>query len=211
MFFLPYPPEKIIEEARRILKIQQQEAKPSSWAFNEFIVWEDRFKDRLAGPYGKSYHISSQVLRVADREITLQDLRRDLDLLHRKYWSPRQMVRRWSAALLKISGLVLLFLAVWIVHSVISRWVGNPIAAGIIIGVLVSILLIPQGVREFTEWYQNRTSEQAARFHQSLIGKLVGSFFPRCPQCGKCLSGSPDPEGYIICMCGNRVKQKKNY
>jgi hypothetical protein len=206
MFFLPYSPEKIIGEARRILKIQEQEAKPSSWVYTEFIEWEDRFKDRLAGPYGRFYHISSQVRRVAEKEITLQDMRKDLDLLHRKYWNPMQVARRWFIALLKILALALLFLTVWGVHSVISRWVGNPIAAGIIIGVLVSILLIPQGVREFAKWYKNRKSEQTVLLHQSLIGKLVGRLSPRCPQCGKFLSGPPDPEGYIICTCGNRVK-----
>jgi hypothetical protein len=209
MFFLPFSPEEVMEETERLLEIQRREDKPSSWIFNELIVWEDRNKGRIVPVYGTYYHVASQARRVADQEILLEEMRDDLGELFGKYWSPLPAFSRFLAGVGKILGLALLFLLVAAAHFGLSRMVGNVLAASIVIGILAAIVLVPQGARGLWVWYTKRVDAMYAVYQRSVARRLRGFFSSRCPRCGKDLGSiPPDKNGFVVCECGHRMNKK---
>ncbi len=211
MFFLPFTPDDVMEQTERLLDIQHREDKPSSWIFNELIVWEDRNKGRITPVYGMYYHVASQAKRVADQEILLEEMRDDLMELYARYWSPQPTVTRFLSGVGRILGLALLFVLVAAAHYGLSRLVGNALAASIIIGVLVAIVLVPQGARGVWIWYTKRVDAMYAVYQRSVARRLSGFFSTRCPRCGRDLGKiNPDKDGFIECECGNRVKRNSS-
>jgi hypothetical protein len=207
MFFLPYAPEEVMEETETLLDIQHRENEPSAWVFNELIAWEDRNKGRVGSVYGKYYHIASQARRVSDQEISLEEMRDDLQDLYGKYWRPVPTLVRFLVGLGKILAVALIFLMVGIAHVGLSLLVGNVLAASIVIGVLVVILLVPQGVRGIWIWYRKRVDAISAVYRRTVAMRLRGVFSSRCPQCGKSLDHiPPDKEGVVRCDCGFSMK-----
>jgi hypothetical protein len=209
ILFLPASPDEVMAKVEKILDIQRQEKKPSAWVFNECIAWEDQNRFEIVPVYGKFYHISSQARRVSDNEITLEEMKRDLVGLFHRYWSPPQIFRRFLIGTVKLLGIGSLFLAVGIAHYGLSAWLGNVPAAGIIIGVLLSIVLVPQAIRELWKWMRRRNDEKTAKYQQSILQRVRWVFFSRCPQCGRYLGAMPlDDDGAIRCTCGYRIERK---
>jgi hypothetical protein len=200
-----------MEQAERLLDIQHREDKPSSWIFNELIVWEDRNKSRITPIYGMYYHVASQVKRVADQEILLEEMRDDLVELYGRYWSPLPTVSRFLSGVGRILGLALLFVLVAVANYGLSRMVGNALAASIIIGVLAAIILVPQGARGLWVWYTKRVDAMYAVYQHSVARRISGVFSIRCPRCGRDLGkNKPDKDGFIECECGNRMKRNSS-
>jgi hypothetical protein len=211
MLFLPYTPEEVMEETETLLSFQHRENKPSAWVFNELITWEDRNKGRVGSVYGKYYHIASQARRVSDQEISLEEMRDDLQELYGKYWSPIPTLLRFLVNLGKILAVALIFMLVGLAHFGLSLLVGNVLAASIVIGILVAILLVPQGVHGIWIWYRKRVDAMSAVYHRTVAMRLRGIFSSRCPQCGKSLDHiPPDKDGFIRCECGYSLKGKIN-
>jgi DNA-directed RNA polymerase subunit RPC12/RpoP len=209
MFFLPFTPEDAMQETEILLETQRREKKSSSWVFTELIGWEDRNKGRILPVYGKFYHIASQARRVADQEISLEEMQEDLQELFRRYWSLLPALSRFLAAIAKILAVAILFLLVGAAHYGLSLLVGNALAASIIIGVLAAIVLVPQGMRGLWVWYTKRVDAMYAVYQNSVAQRLHVFFNSRCPRCGRDLRNIlPDKTGVIQCECGFRVNRK---
>jgi DNA-directed RNA polymerase subunit RPC12/RpoP len=209
MFFLPYSPEDVMQETESLLETQRREKKSSSWVFTELIGWEDRNKGRVLPAYGKYYHIASQARRVADQEISLEEMQDDLQEIFGKYWSPLPVISRFMAAIGKILAVAMLFLLVGAAHYGLSLLVGNALAASIVIGVLAAAVLVPQGVRGLWEWYKKRVDAMYAVYRRSIAQRLQMLFSSRCPRCGRDLGNLPaDKDGVIQCECGFRIDRK---
>jgi hypothetical protein len=208
MLFLPASPDEVMEAVGKILSIQRLENKPSAWVFNECIAWEDQNRFEIVPVYGKFYHISTQLRRVSEKEIAEEDFRRELQRLYNRYWSVPQVLRRFCIGAVKLIGLGLLFMAVGVAHYGLSAWVGNVPAAGIIIGVLLAVVLVPQGLNEIWKWLRKRNDEKTARYQQSILHRLRRGF-SRCPQCGRYLGDrSLDDDGSVRCECGYKMERK---
>jgi DNA-directed RNA polymerase subunit RPC12/RpoP len=209
MFFLPFTPVEAMQETETLLETQRREKKPSSWVFNELIIWEDRNKGRVLPVYGKYYHIAAQAKRVADQEISLEEMHDELQELFGRYWSPVPVLSRFLAGVGKILAVVILFLLVGAVHYGLSLLVGNALAAAVIIGILAAIVLVPQGVRGLWEWYKKRVDAMYAVYRRSVAQRLQGLFSSRCPRCGRDLRNIlPDKAGVIQCECGFHANVK---
>lgn len=209
MFFLPYTPEDVMQETETLLETQRREKKSSSWVFTELIGWEDRNKGRVLPVYGKYYHIASQARRVADQEISLEEMQDALQEIFSKYWSPIPVISRFMAGVGKILAVAMLFLLVGAGHYGLSLLVGNALAASIVIGVLAAAVLVPQGVRGLWEWYKKRVDAMYAVYRRSIAQRLQALFSSRCPRCGRDLGNLlADKDGVIQCECGFRINRK---
>ena len=209
MLFLPASPDEVMEAIQKILDIQRLEKKPSAWVYNECIAWEDQNRFEITPVYGKFYHISAQARRVSDREISTEEMRKELRRLYNRYWSLPNILWRFLTGSVKLLGLGLLFMTVGVAHFGLSAWMGNVPAAGIIIGILLGIVLVPQAVREIWKWLRKRNDEKTDRYQQSILQRLRLVFFSRCPNCGKYLGNVPlDDDGSIRCSCGYRIERK---
>jgi hypothetical protein len=209
MLFLPASPDEVMEAVGKILDIQRLEKKPSAWVFNECIAWEEQNRFEIVPVYGNFYHISAQARRVSEKEISSEDLKKDLQRLYKRYWSPPQVLWRFLIGAVKLLGIALLFTAVGVAHYGLSAWVGNVPAAGIIIGVLLAIVLVPQAVSEIWKWLRQRTDEQTNRYQQSILQRLRTGFSSRCPKCGRYLGDLPlGDDGSVRCACGYRIERK---
>jgi hypothetical protein len=211
MLFLPYSPTEVMEEIGRILDVQRKEKKPSAWTFNECIAWEDRNRSQIVPMYGKFYHIASQTRRVSDGEISAEDMQKDLQRLYHHYWSLPQILWRFLIGAVKLLGLGLLFTAVGLAQFGLSAWLGNVPATSIIIGILLLIVLIPQGLSELWKWYRKRNDDKTDIYQQNILQRLRKVFSTRCPKCGKYLGEVPlDDDGALRCSCGYRIERKTN-
>ena len=209
MLFLPLSPDEVMEEIGKILDVQRGEKKPSAWVFSECIAWEDRNRFQVVSVYGKFYHISTQARRVSEAEISAEEMKKDLHRLFGAYWSMPQILWRLLIGTVKILGIGSLFTAVGLVHLGLSAWVGNVPAASIVIGVLLAIFLIPQGVNEIWKWYWKRNDDRSVVYQQTILQRLRRVFFSRCPKCGKYLGNLPlDDDGSVRCSCGYRIERK---
>ncbi|MBN2084042.1 MAG: phage holin family protein [Anaerolineales bacterium] len=209
MLFLPASPDEVMEAVGKILDNQRLEKKPSAWVFNECIAWEDQNRFEIVPVYGKFYHISAQARRVSEQEISLEDLKKDLQQLYRRYWSLPQILGRFLVGAVKLLGVGLLFMAVGAAHYGLSVWVGNVPAAGIIIGVLLAVVLVPQAAVEIWNWLRKRSDQKNVLFRQSILQRLRRNFFSRCPKCGRYLGNRPlDDDGSVRCECGYRIERK---
>jgi len=209
MLFLPASPDEVMESIEKILDTQRLEKKPTAWVFNECIVWEDQNRFEIIPVYGKFYHISAQARRVAEQEITSEEMKKDLLRQYRRYWGPPQVLWRFLTGAVKLLGVGLLFMAVGVTHYGLSAWVGNVPAAGIIIGALLAVVLVPQAVIEIWKWLRKRNDEKTVRYQQSMLQRLRRIFFSRCPKCGRYLGDRPlDDDGSVRCECGYRIERK---
>ena len=209
MLFLPASPDEVMEAIGKVLDHQQLEHKPSAWVFHECTAWEDQSRFELVPVYGKFYHISAQARRVSEQEISPEEMKKDLQRLYGRYWSPPQVLGRFFIGAVKLLGVGLLFMAVGAAHYALSAWVGNVPAAGIIIGVLLAIVLIPQAVIEIWKWLRKRREKENILFRQSIQQRLRSNFFSRCPKCGRYLGNRPlDDDGSVRCECGYRSERK---
>ncbi len=209
MLFLPATPDEVMEEIGKILDVQRREQKPSAWVFNECIAWEDQNRFEITAVYGKFYHIAAQARRVSEGEITAEDMAADLQGLYGKYWSAPQVLRRFAVGAVKRLGVGLLFTAVGLAHYGLSAWLGNVPAAGIIIGILLAIILVPQAANEIWKWLRRRRDENTEKYQQSILQRLRLVFFSRCPKCGRYLGNLPlDDDGSVRCTCGYRIERK---
>ncbi len=209
MLFLPASPDEVMEAIGKILDIQRLEKKPSAWVFNECIVWEDQNRYEIVAIYGKFYHISAQVRRVSEGEISLEEMKADLRRLYGRYWSPPQILRRFLIGAVKLLGVSMLFMAVGAAHYGLTAWVGNVPAAGIIIGILLAVVLVPQAMIEIWKWLRKRSDEKNVLFRESILQRLRRGFFSRCPKCGRYLGGRPlEDDGSVRCECGYRIERK---
>jgi len=209
VLFLPLSPDEVMAEVGRLLDHQRREKKPSSWVFNECIAWEDRNRFQIIPVYGKFYHISTQARRVADDEIAPDDMKADIQNLFGRYWSVPRILWRILTGAVRLVGVGMLFLGVGLTHAALSAWVGNVPAAAVIIGVLLAIVLVPQGVHEIWKWYRKRDDEKSVVYQQTITQRLRRVFFSRCPQCGRYLGNLPlDDDGSLRCSCGYRIERK---
>jgi hypothetical protein len=209
MFQLPLTPDEVIQQIENLLTTQRRENKSSAWVYNESIGWEDQNKGRLVPVYGMYYSIASQARRVAELEISIEDMQDDLEALFKTYWSPLPALSRFLLGIGKLLALALLFLLVGAAHFGLSRLVGNALAASIVIGVLAAAILVPQGVRGLWEWYKKRVDAMYAVYRRSVAQRLQMFFAPRCPQCGRDLGNLvPDKDGIIRCDCGYPSNRK---
>jgi hypothetical protein len=209
MLFLPLSPDEVMEEIRGLLDLQRKEQKPSAWVFNECNAWEDRNRFQVTSVYGKYYRISAQVRRVSDHEITIEEMAQDLRRLYAAYWSPGQILKRILVFAVKVVGIGLLFTAVGLANYGLSLWIGSVPAAGIIIGVLLSIVLVPQAVNELWKWYRKRNDDKTVNYQQIFLQKLGRSSGEHCPKCGKYVGDLPvEDDGSVYCACGNRIERK---
>jgi hypothetical protein len=209
MLFLPASPDEVMEAIVKILDIQRLEKKPSAWVYNECIAWEDQNRFEITPVYGKIYHISAQARRVADSEIAPEEMRNELKRQYNRYWSLPLILWRFLIGAVKLLGLGLLFMSVGVAHYGLSAWVGNVPAAGIIIGILLAVVLVPQAIKEIWKWLRKRSDEKTDRYQQSILQRLRYIFFSRCPNCGKYLGNVPlDDDGSIRCSCGYRIERK---
>jgi hypothetical protein len=209
MLFLPASPDEVMEAIGKILDIQRLEKKPSAWVFNECILWEDQNRFEIIPVYGKYYHISSQARRVSESEMSPEEMKKDLERLYNRYWSLPQVLWRFLIGSVKLLGFGLLFMTVGVAHFGLSAWVGNVPAAGIIIGILLSIVLVPQGVNEIWKWLRKRNDEKTIRYQQSVLQRMRRVFSSRCPKCGRYLGDLPlDDDGSVRCECGYRIERK---
>jgi len=181
MLFLPASPDEVMEEVGKILGIQRLENKPSAWVFNECIAWEDQNRFEIVPVYGKFYHISTQVRRVSEKEITEEDFRKELNRLYNRYWSVPQVLWRFLIGAVKLT----------------------------VIGVLLAVVLVPQGLSEIWKWLRRRNDEKTIRYQQSMLQRLRRVFFSRCPNCGRYLGDRPlDDDGSVRCECGYKIERK---
>jgi DNA-directed RNA polymerase subunit RPC12/RpoP len=209
MLFLPLSPDEVMEEVGRLLDRQRREEKPSAWVFNECITWEELNRFQVAPVYGKFYHISAQARRVADGEIRAEEMRSELQRQFNAYWGFGQLLKRLLVGAVKIAGLALLFFTVGLANYGLAAWIGNVPAAGIIIGILLAIVLVPQLVGEFWKWHLKRNDDQTVKYQQTILGRLRVVFFYRCPKCGRYLGDQPlDDDGSVRCACGYRIERK---
>ncbi|MGB7539179.1 MAG: hypothetical protein WBM17_11630 [Anaerolineales bacterium] len=209
MLFLPASPDEVMEAIVKILDIQRLEKKPSAWVFNECIAWEDQNRFEIVPVYGKFYHISSQARRVSEKEISSEELKKDLERLYNRYWSLPQVLWRFLIGAVKLLSIGLLFMTVGVAHFGLSAWVGNVPAAGIIIGALLAIVLVPQGVGEIWKWLRKRDDEKTVRYQQSVLQRMGRVFLSRCPNCGRYLGDLPlDDDGSVRCECGYTIERK---
>jgi hypothetical protein len=209
MLFLPLTPEDVIQEVEKLVETQRRENRSSAWVFTELIVWEDNHKGRTLPVYGKYYHIASQARRVADGEISLEDMQEDLEALFRAYWSPAPTLSRFLAGIGKLIALAMLFALVGAANYGLSLMVGNALAASIIIGILAAIILVPQGLRGLWEWYTKRVDAVYAMYQRTVAQRMSGLFAARCPKCGRDLANLlPDKDGIVQCVCGFRIEPK---
>jgi DNA-directed RNA polymerase subunit RPC12/RpoP len=199
----------VMEAIGKILDIQHREKKPSAWVFNECNAWEDYNRFEIIPVYGKFYHISAQARRVSDNEIGPEEMKKDLKRLYGKYWSLPQILWRFVLGAIKILGIGLMFTTVGLAHYGLSAWVGNVPAAAILITLMLSVVLVPQGVNEIWKWYQKRNDDKTASYQQSILARLHKVFFSRCPKCGRYLGDLPlDDDGSVRCTCGFRIERK---
>jgi hypothetical protein len=211
MLFLPASPDEVMEAIRKILDTQRLEKKPSTWVFSECIAWEDQNRFEIVPVYGKYYHISSQARRVSEKEISSDELKKELERLYNRYWSLPQVLWRFLIGSVKLLGFGLLFMTVGVAHFGLSAWVGNVPAAGIIIGILLAIVLVPQGVSEIWKWLRKRNDEKTVRNQQSVPQRMHIVFTSRCPKCGRYLGDLPlDVDGSVRCGCGYRIDRKSS-
>jgi DNA-directed RNA polymerase subunit RPC12/RpoP len=209
MLFLPASPDEVMKEIEKILNARTRENKPSAWVYRECIAWEDQNRFEVVPVYGNFYHISAQARRVSEREITAEEMKQDLRRLYDCYWSLPRIIWRFCIGALKLLGIGLLFMAVGIAHYGLSAWIGNVPAAGIIIGVLLAVVLVPQAVGEVWKWYRKRNDAKTERYQQSILHTLRMVFFSRCPKCGKYFGDLPlDDDGSVRCSCGYRIERK---
>jgi hypothetical protein len=209
VLFLPLSPDEVMEEVGRILDHQRREKKPSSWVFNECIAWEDRNRFQIVPVYGRFYHISTQARRVSDSEISVEEMKDDLRKLFGAYWSLPRILWRIGVGAVRLLGIGLLFTVVGLAHFGLSVWVGNVPAAAIIIGILLAVVLVPQGLSEIWKWYRKRDDEKSVAFQQTVTQRLRRVFFSRCPKCGKYLGNLPlEDDGSLRCTCGYRIERK---
>jgi hypothetical protein len=209
LLFLPLSPNEVMGEIGRILDLQLKEKKPSAWVFNECIAWEDRNRFQVVPVYGKFYHISAQARRVSDREITAEDLKKDLQRLFRKYWSLPQVLGRFLVGAVKLLGIGFLFMLVGAAHYALSAVVGNVPALAIIIAILLASVLAPQAVSAAWKWHRKRNEDKTVVYQQSILQLFRKVFSSRCPKCGKYLGDLPlDDDGSVRCSCGYRIERK---
>ncbi len=209
MFLLPYTPDEVMHQTETFLETQRRENKPSSWVFEAFIVWEDRNKGRVLPVYGKYYHIAAEAKRVADQEISLEEMQDELQEMFGRYWNPLPVLSRFAAGIGKILAVAMLFVIVGAAHYGLSLLVGNALAAAVVIGILAAIVLVPQGARGLWEWYKKRVDAVYAVYRRTVTRRLQGYFSSHCPRCGRNLGNySPDKNGVIECECGFRVNGK---
>jgi hypothetical protein len=209
MVFLPLSPDEVMEEIGRLLDLQRREQKPSAWVFHECNAWEDRLHSRVASAYGNYYHISAQARRVADREITKDDMAQDLRRMHAAYWSPLQVLKRFFLFTAKITAVGLMFTVVGLANYGLSLWIGSVPAAGIIIGILLAIILVPQALNEIWKWNQKRNDDKSVNYQQTFLQKLGRNADAHCPKCGKYVGDLPvEADGAVYCACGNRIERK---
>ena len=193
MLFLPASPDEVMEKIENILEIQRRENKPSPWVYRECIEWEDQNRFEIVPIYGNFYHISAQ----------------DLQQLFDAYWSPRRVVGRLCIGAVKLLGIGLLFSIVGAAHYALSAWIGNVPAAGIIIGLLLAVVLLPPAVGEVWKWFRKRNDAKTELYQQSILQTLRMVFFSRCPRCGKYFGDLPlDDDGSVRCSCGYRIERK---
>jgi DNA-directed RNA polymerase subunit RPC12/RpoP len=209
MLFLPLSPDEVMEEIGRLLDRRQREKKPSAWVFSECNAWEDLHRFQIAPVYGRFYHISAQARRVADGEIAAEEMRADLQKQFHAYWGFGQLTKRFLVGSVKMIGLALLFFAVGLVNYGLAAWIGSVPAAGIIIGILLAIVLIPQLAGEYWKWRVKRSDDRTVEYQQTILGRLRMVFFYRCPKCGRYLGDQPlDDDGSVRCACGYRIERK---
>jgi hypothetical protein len=209
MLFLPLSPDEVMEEIGRLLDLRRRDNKPSAWVFNECIAWEDLNRFQIAPVYGKFYHVSAQARRVAEGEISAENMHAELGRQFRAYWGAGQLTKRFLVGAVKIIGVSLLFFAVGLAHYGLSAWIGNVPAAAIIIGVLLGIILMPQLAGEIWKWYRKRNDDQTIEYQKTVLGRLRMVFFSRCPKCGRYLGDLPlDDDGSVRCSCGYRIHRK---
>jgi hypothetical protein len=209
VLFLPVSPDEVMEEIGRILDHQRREKKPSSWVFSECISWEDQNRFQIVPVYGGFYHISTQARRLSEQEISAEEMKADLQKLFGKYWSPPRILLRLGVGAIKLLGIALLFTAVGLVHLGLSAWVGNVPAAAVIIGILLAVVLIPQGMNEIWKWHHRRDDEKSVVYQQTILQRLGWVVFSRCPKCGKYLGNPPvDDDGSVRCSCGFQIERK---
>jgi hypothetical protein len=209
VLFLPFSPDEVMEEVGRILDHQRKDKKPSAWVFNECIAWEDRNRFQIIPVYGKFYHISTQARRVSENEISADAMKADLQKIYGRYWRLPNVLGRVAVGAVKIIGIGLLFTAVGLAQFGLSAWLGNVPATAIIIGILLGIILVPQGINEIWKWSRKRDDEKTAVYQQSILRRLGRVFFSRCPKCGKYLGNLPlDDDGSVRCSCGYRMERK---
>jgi hypothetical protein len=190
MVFLPLSPDEVMEEIGRLLDLQRREQKPSAWVFHECNAWEDRLHSRVASAYGNYYHISAQARRVA-------------------YWSPLQVLKRFFLFTAKITAVGLMFTVVGLANYGLSLWIGSVPAAGIIIGILLAIILVPQALNEIWKWNQKRNDDKSVNYQQTFLQKLGRNADAHCPKCGKYVGDLPvEADGAVYCACGNRIERK---
>jgi len=198
-----------MQQTETLLETQRRENKSSSWIFNALIGWEDRNKARVLPIYGKYYHVASQAKRVADQEISLEEMQDELQELFGRYWSPASVLSRFLSVVGKTLAAALLFVLVGAAHYGLSLMVGNALAASIVIGILAAIILVPQGARGLWEWYTKRVDGMYAVYRRSIAQRLQGLLSSRCPRCGRNLGNLlPDQDGGVQCECGLRVNRK---
>jgi hypothetical protein len=209
ILFLPFSPDEVMKEVGRILDVQRREKKPSSWVFNECIAWEDRNRFQVAPVYGRFYHVATQARRLSENEISAEAMKADLQVLFGRYWSPPRILLRIGVGTVRLLGIGLLFTAVGLAHVGLSALVGNVPAAAIIIGVLLGVILIPQGVNEIWKWIRRRDDEKSVVYQQAVRRRLGRGRPARCPKCGKSLDGrKPEADGSVLCECGHRVERE---
>ncbi|MBN1438131.1 MAG: hypothetical protein JW929_01870 [Anaerolineales bacterium] len=209
MLLFPFTPDEVMKEIEHLLDLQRREKKPSAWVFRECNLWEDQNRNRVADAYGKFYHISAQARRVADGELSLREMKRDLEGLHAAFWCMPQLIRRFLVDAVKILGVGLLFTAVGLAHYGLSVWIGNVPAAGVIIGGLLAVVLIPQTAKEIWKWHRRRSEAKTEDYQQSILQRLWKGSSLRCPKCGKYCGDLPvDADGFVRCTCGNRIERK---
>ena len=209
MLFLPASPDEVMEAIGKTLDAQRREKKSSAWLFNECIAWEDRNRFQIIPIYGKFYHISTQARRIAENEISAEEMKKDLQRLYGKYWSPPQILWRFLVGAVRIIGLGSLFMGVGVAHYALSAWVGNVPAASIIIALLLAIVLVPQAINEIWKWYRKRNEDKSEIFQQTIIQRLRRVFSSRCPKCGRYMGDLPlDDDGSVRCSCGYRIERK---
>jgi DNA-directed RNA polymerase subunit RPC12/RpoP len=209
ILFLPFSPDEVMQEVESLLQRQRRERKPSSWVFNECIAWEDRNRFQIIPVYGDFYHISTQARRLSEDEISAEAMRKDLQLLFGVYWSTPRILQRIGVGALRLLGIGSMFLLVGLVHVALSAWVGNVPATAIVIGILLGVILIPQGAKETWGWIRKRNDEKSVVYQQSILQRLGSVFTSRCPKCGKYLGDmKAEDDGFIHCECGYRLKVK---
>ena len=119
------------------------------------------------------------------------------------------MVGRLCIGAVKLLGIGLLFSIVGAAHYALSAWIGNVPAAGIIIGLLLAVVLLPPAVGEVWKWFRKRNDAKTELYQQSILQTLRMVFFSRCPRCGKYFGDLPlDDDGSVRCSCGYRIERK---